>query len=204
MRALLFSKLLTYSIQARVNEYNYYVMKLPKGRGQIFNHASVDLLVIENGSGEYPPIVHRLGPKRKSPDNLDADGFKRADGKSILKHKSWWKVPNFFAADIYQLGSDFLVPISVMIPVPDNWFGAYKMAKEKDWGTPLVYVTEILRDKYRKTTGYVIEGRDKIDLKEAIRRAEAGQLDNVVIVRHKNGNVFLRTKKNTIPSDNLA
>ena len=31
-----------------------------------------------------------------------------------------------------------------------------------------------------------------------------GKLDNVVIVENKNGTIFLRTKKNTIPEDNLT
>ena len=69
-----------------------------KGKGQILNHSTKELLVIATDSG--PPIAHRLGPKRESPSNVDADGFTRSDGESILLHSAWRKVPDNYKADI--------------------------------------------------------------------------------------------------------
>lgn len=172
-----------------------------KGQGQILNHSSKTLLVIENDSGT--PIAHILGPMRKSPSNIDADGFKRSDGKSILFHKHWWKVPDFCKANIFEFGKDFLMPVSIMIPVSDNHFGAYKIIEEKDWGEKLTYVTKKIQNKNRETIAYLIEDNIKISLKEAIKLTRQGKLDNVIVVK-MNGREFLRTKKNTRKDDNLT
>lgn len=72
-----------------------------KGKGRILNHSSQELLILETDSG--PAIVHRLGPKRKSPENVDIDAFRRLDGSPILMHSSWWKVPDDYTANIYQI-----------------------------------------------------------------------------------------------------
>ncbi len=177
-------------------------MSEEKGKGQVLNHSSKELFIFETDSG--PPIVHRLGPKRKSPSSVDADGFRRADGESILLHSSWWKIPDGFRADIYQLGNNVLIPVSVMAPVRDLQFGNYEIREEANWGEELVYVTGILKDKRRRTTGYLVEGRGEIAVAEAIALATEGGLDNVVIVKHKNGHTFLRTKRNAISDDNLT
>jgi formylmethanofuran dehydrogenase subunit D len=86
---------------------------------------------------------------------------------------------------------------------PDTQFGDYKELSEKDWGEKLTYVKEILKDKKGKTTGYIIDREIIITVSEAIRRAEMGKLDNVV-VKNKNGTIFLRSKKNKISSDNFT
>lgn len=177
-------------------------MNEEKGKGQILNHSIKELFILETDSG--PPVVHRLGPKRKSPPGVDADGFKRADGESILLHNGWWKIPDDFQADIYQVGDNFLISVSVMLPVPDRHFGDYEIRQETDWGEKLTYVTGILKDNRGKTIGYVIEGQNRITVTEAIMLTKEGKLDNVVIVENKNGTIFLRTKKNTIPEDNLT
>lgn len=175
---------------------------MAKGKGQIFNHSSHELLVIETDSGK--PIAHRLGPKRKSPSAVDADGFRRADRKPILLHGAWWKVPDNFKADIFELGRDFLVPVSVMLPVSDGHFGSYKINEELDWGEKLIYVTNVIKDKRKKTLGYNIENRGRVSVSQAIKLADAGKIDNVVVVKRKNGTTFLRTKKNMRFDDNLT
>ena len=63
-----------------------------KGKGRIINCSSQELLILETDSG--PAIVHRLGPKRKSTENVDTDAFRRSDGNPILLHSGWWKVPD--------------------------------------------------------------------------------------------------------------
>lgn len=177
-------------------------MQEEKTKGQILNHSSKELYVLETDSG--PPVVHRLGPKRKSPIGVDADGFRRADGESILLHSSWWKIPDDYKADIYQVGDDFLIPVSVMAPVFDKHFGEYEIRQDADWGEKMTYVTSILKDKHGETVGYIVEGHGEVTIDQAIKLATAGELDNVVIVANKNGGTFLRTKKNTTSEDNLS
>ncbi len=83
-------------------------MAKSKVPGRVISHSAIELLVLETDSG--PAIVHRLGPHAKTPDGVDADAFKRADGKTILGHKEWWKIPDRFVEDIYQIGEDALKP----------------------------------------------------------------------------------------------
>lgn len=177
-------------------------MKAHKGTGRIYNHTSKELLVLETDSGS--PVVHRLGPHRKSPAATDADGFRRSDGQTILLHSNWWKIPTHFRADIFQVGDDVLIPVSVMIPVSDKHFGNYELRDEVDWGEKMTYVTSIIRDKHGNTTGYSVEGRGTISIEDAVKLADVGEIDNVVVVRSKNGGTYLRTKKNTTAEDNLT
>ncbi len=176
-------------------------MKRIKGKGLILNHSTKVLLVIENDSGK--PLIHQLGPKRKSPSTVDADGFRRFDGKPILLHKNWWKVPDFFRADIFEIGTDFMMPISILIPVGDKHFGDYKISEDRNWGEKLTYVTAVIKDKRKKTLGYVIENGKRVSVAEAIKLTRAGKLDNTVVAE-RNGKVFLRTKKNMRIDDNLT
>ena len=173
-----------------------------KGKGQVLNHSSMELYVLETDSG--PPVVHRLGPKRKSPVSVDADGFKRADGEKVLLHSGWWKIPDEFKADIYQLGDNVLIPVSIMAPVPDLHFGNYEIRQETDWGEKLTYLTGILKDKRGRTTGYIIDGRGEVSVADAVKLTNEGGIDNVVLVTNKNGRTFLRTKKNATDEDNLT
>jgi hypothetical protein len=177
---------------------------MPKkpGKGQVINHSECALFVVETDSGQA--IVHILGAKRKSPENVDADGFRRADGQSIFLHKGWWKIVNFTTADIWQLGKNLLLPTSLAIPVEDQHFGKLKIDESPDWGKSLTYVSSILKNKRGRVTGYVIEPYGKISKKEAIRLTRAGKLDNVVVVTNKQGTIFLRTKKNAETMDNLT
>ena len=173
-----------------------------KGKGQILNHSSKELFVIETDSG--PPVVHRLGPKRKSPKNVDADGFRRSDGEPILLHNGWWKVPDFCKADVYQVDENIIIPISIMVPVSDAHFGNYKIKEELGWSEEMAYVTRIIKGEDRVTIGYVIDGGEEISVAKGIELAQQGELDNVVVVKNSQGTVFLRTKRNRIPSDNLT
>ena len=172
------------------------------GKGRVLNHSNKTLLVIENDSGK--PIAHLLGPKRKTPSDIDADGFKRSDGATILGHKHWWKIVDISSADIWQIGSDFLIPVSLMLPVSDGHFGKYKVDNSDGWGEKMSYVTARVQNKRRKVTGYVAEGFGRISKAEAIRLANAGKLDNVVVATNSKGTVFLRTKKNMDSMDNLS
>ncbi len=121
-----------------------------------------------------------------------------------MLHGAWWKVPDKFKADIFEVGNDFLVPVSVMLPVSDGHFGTYQISDESDWGEKLIYVTDVIKDKRKKTLGYVIAHGRTVSVSQAIKLANVGKLDNVIVVKRKNGTIFLRTKKNVKSDDNLT
>ena len=169
--------------------------------GQVINRSSIKLLVIENDSGK--PTAHILGQKKKTPTGLDADGFKRFDGKTILGNKTWWKITDWSTADIYQINNDILIPVSLTVPVADKHFGEYVIDKSENWGIELTYVTGIIKNKKRKTIGYRTDRLGEISKSKGITLAEQGKLDNVDIIHKKTG-IFLRSKKNSLLKDNLS
>ena len=171
-------------------------------KGTVINHSEAELLVLETDTG--PALVHTLGPKEKSPKGLDADAFKRKDGKAIIGHKGWWKLPSISTTNIYQAGKDILLPVSLLRPVGDLHFGKYEIENSASWGTKLTYVQKIIRNKDRKVVAYLIDGELEINLKKAIKMAHNGQLDNVVVVIGRNGESFLRTKSNVTSLENLT
>ncbi|MBI2602548.1 MAG: DUF3892 domain-containing protein [Deltaproteobacteria bacterium] len=173
-----------------------------KLRGQVINHSRKKLLVIETDSGKA--IVHVLGPKRKSPPDVDADGFKRADGETIFLHKHWWKIWSGFHVNVYQFSDNLLLPVSLMRPVADYHFGDYTTDKASNWGVELSYVTGVIRGKNRKIVAYHTDKFGKVSKSEGIKLARKGAFDNVDIVRHKNGSYFLRSKRNKTKDDNLT
>ena len=172
------------------------------GKGHVINHSSKELFIIETDSGHA--IVHRLGARRKSPRDVDADGFKRADGQAILFHKDWWKIPDYTTAHIFQAGENLLIPVSIMVPVPNDQFGTYRIDRAKDWGEELAYVTGIIRDKSGKTVGYDTDKYGRLTKIKAIKLARQGKLDNVSVVMTKRGVAYLRAWKNTQRNDNLT
>ena len=114
-------------------------------KGTVINHSKIELLVLETDTG--PPLVHTLRPKEKSPQGLDADAFRRKEGKAILGHKGWWKLPSFSTTNIYQVGKDILLPLSLLRPVGDLHFGKYKIENSSSWGTKLTYGRILFEDK---------------------------------------------------------
>ena len=171
-------------------------------KGTVINHSDMELLVLETDSGTA--LVHRLGPKEKSPKGVDADGFKRRDGKPILGHKGWWKLPGISSTDIYQVGKDIIQPVSLLLPVSDSHFGKYKIEDALSWGIKVTYVQKILRGSDRKVVAYIIDGNLEISKQKAIEMAQEGLLENVIVVGTKNGGSFLRTKNNANSLKNLT
>lgn len=136
--------------------------------------------------------------------DVDADGFKRVDGQTVLGHSDWWKIIPLVSVDIYQIGADFLVPISLMRPVPDQQFGPYEIVKNESWGVEMVYVTGIIRGKNGKIVRYITDNFGEVTKVQGIELAQAGKLDNVVVAKAKNGTAYLRSKPNMIIEDNIG
>jgi hypothetical protein len=174
-------------------------------KGKVINFSDTTLWVVETTTNHPhgPSIAHKLHGKRKSPCNIDADGFKRFDGKPIENHNSWWKIRDINTADIYQNGDDLKVVVLFKTKVSDDEFGSYTLDKGENWGEELRLVTAVYKSKReRKTVAYEISGMGSIDKKTALKMAEAGELDNVVIAQ--NGKTrYLRTKPDKAFSNNL-
>lgn len=70
-------------------------------------------------------------------------------------------------------------------------------------GEKMVYVNDIIRDKSGKVVAYNTDiGR--LPKRKAIQLTKQGKLDNVIVVRQRNGNEYLRTKGNAQSDDNLT
>jgi hypothetical protein len=174
-------------------------------KGKVINFSDTTLWVIETTTNHPhgPPIAHKLNGKRKSPRNIDADGFKSFDGRPIENHSSWWKIRDFSTADIYQNGSDLKVAVLYKTKVQDDHFGSYKVDSDDNWGEELRLVTAIYKSKRgRKIVAYEVSGMGSVDKQIALDMAETGELDNVVIAQ--NGRTrYLRTKPDKAVSNNL-
>ena len=151
-----------------------------------------------------PAIAHKLGPKMKTPSNIDADGFKRIDGKAIEGHVDWWKIRSIFSAEIKDAGDDLEIKVILKSAVTDREFGKpYEIDESIAWGEPIIDVTCIYKTKRGETTGYEVVGRGKVAKNEAVLMAKQGFLDNVVVVQ-RGSNTFLRTKPDSDPLNNLT
>lgn len=140
----------------------------------------------------------------KTPSDIDADGFKRVDGKAIDGHKDWWKIRSVFTAEIKDAGDDLEVKVILKSAVPNEEFGKpYEVDESSAWGEPIIDVTGIYKTKHGETIGYEIAGRGKVAKGEAVLMAKQGLLDNVVVVQ-RGLNTFLRTRPDGEPWNNLT
>jgi hypothetical protein len=176
--------------------------------GKVVNHSSKWLLVIETTTNEGkknkpPAVIRQLGPKKKTPANIDADGFKRLDGKSIDGHKEWWKIRSFSTADIYDRDDDLRICVLYKIKVPNKEFGDAEIDNSKNWGEDLKYAFSIIKCKSGKTVGYNIEGYGKVDVAQALKLAKEGKIDNVIVVARAT-TPHLRTKPDGEKWNNLT
>jgi hypothetical protein len=96
--------------------------KIFKGKGSVKNHSSKTIWVVESTTNDPhgPAIAHQLTPHRKSPQNIDADGFKRVDGIPIYGHSSWWKLYDYTTADVHDHGDSLSVSISIVQSVSEK------------------------------------------------------------------------------------
>lgn len=104
-------------------------------RGQVKNHSSKTLWVVETDSGRA--IAHKLGPNRQSSRSVDADGFKAVDGTLIDGHGSWVKLVDLSTADVADQGSALTRGCILCTNVNDNEFGDVTYDGSSGWGEPL-------------------------------------------------------------------
>ncbi|MGK5095343.1 DUF3892 domain-containing protein [Deltaproteobacteria bacterium TL4] len=182
------------------------VKKLFKGKGKIKNHSSKTLWVVETTTKKLgkPATAHKLGSKRRSPKDIDADGFKRVDGKSTKGHSSWWKILDYTTADIYDDGDGLTIKVVYMRPVPEHQFGDVAYDPNENWGEPMKYVTNAERGKAGTIEKYFVEEKGWLSKFEAVALAENDEIDNAVVVHPKNGQPYLRSRPDKKKSNNFS
>ena len=179
------------------------IKKLP-WTGRVKNFSSVTLWVVENIS-KSRPIAHQLGPNRKTPFGIDADGFKRVDGKPIDGHKFWWKIKSISTAEIYDRNGSLEIDIIYRSPVPEIHFGEdIEYSFEKNWGEPVSEIIDIKRDKKGNIVRYRVEHYGWVSKKKAISLAAKGKIDNAVVVQPRNGDPFLRSRPDSKSENNFS
>lgn len=104
-------------------------------KGQINNHSSKMLWVVETDSGKA--VAHRLDPNKRSPPGVDADGFKAVDGTPVDGHTSWVKVTNISTADVKNEGGGLTRGCVFCWNVQENEFGPVTYDNSPGWGQPL-------------------------------------------------------------------
>jgi hypothetical protein len=103
--------------------------------GRVNNHSSRDLWVVETDSG--PAIAHLLGPGRRSPESVGADGFRAADGTPVDGHTSWVKVWDGLTADVRDAGAELTRGCALCVDRKDGEFGPVRYDSTAGWGSPL-------------------------------------------------------------------
>ncbi len=105
-------------------------------KGQVKNHSNNKTLwVVETDTG--PAIAHKLGPRRKSPEAVDADGMRAVDGTPISGHTSWWKIIDLSTADVEDDGNQLKAGCILCTKVGDDEFGQITYEPSDGWGDPL-------------------------------------------------------------------
>ncbi len=104
-------------------------------KGQVKNHSSKTLWVIENDSG--PAIAHKLAAGKQSPSSVDADGFKAVDGTPVDGHTSWVKIVDLSTADVADKDGALTRGCILCYNVQDGEFGPYQLDQSEGWGEPL-------------------------------------------------------------------
>ncbi len=165
-------------------------------KGRARNHSSVPLWVIETTTNhpQGPPIAHCLQPGKKSPADIDSDGYKRMDSASIHGHGSWWKITDVSTADIFTNGQDLLTLVIYESAVAEDHFGTpiYKGCEES-WGEPIIYITGVIKDKKGATVGYRVDSIGEVSKGRAVELVKNGTIDNAVLVTRNNGSQYLRS-----------
>lgn len=164
-------------------------------KGRVRNHSSKDLWVIESTTNhpKGPPIAHILKPGMKSPAKIDADGFKRVDGKAISDHPHWWKITNLSTADVFNKGTGMFVAVAYKSEVSEHHFGIPKYLKEQTWGVPINYIVDVERGKNRSVEKYLTSQKGWLKKDEAMKLALHGEIDLVVVVKPFEKDGYLRS-----------
>jgi hypothetical protein len=171
-------------------------------KGQVKNYSKVDLWVLENET-EGPPIARKLPPGFKMPSKIDTDGFKRVGKSAIEGHQSWWRIYDGSTAEIYDEEKSLRVSVIAKTAVEENHFGK-PTYRDEVWGSPIQLVTDVSRDKTKRITKYFVTQVGWVDAEQAFKMTCYHQIDNARPVFPKQGNPYIRTRRDPELFNNIS
>jgi len=170
-------------------------------KGHVKNLSSERIWVLDTELGT--PVAHLLPPLTKSPAKVDADAFKRVDGKPIDGHSAWWKFYDFSNVEIFDDGSTIRTSVITKTAVEENHFGVARYDESKDWGVPIQLITDVRRNKKKRILKYYVTGSGWVTPTTALAMTCHGEIDNARPVFPKGGRPFIRTRRDQEFFNNL-
>lgn len=167
-------------------------------KAHVLNFSSQPLWVLETDSNV--PIAHYLPSMTRSPPRVDADAFRRVDGKSIEGHRSWWKIYDGFNVEVFDGKKKATIEVSAIpkTAVTDREFTQDQIIYDeaKIWAVPIRILTNVKRHKKtRKITHYHISGLGWIDPDTALEMTCQHQIANARPVFPQGGQPYIRTRR---------
>jgi hypothetical protein len=172
-------------------------------KAHIVNYSSVTFWVVEGNEGVA--TAYLLPPMTRSPEKADVDGFKRVDGKPVMRHKSWWKVYDGSFKQIFDKGGRLSFSENTMTRVTDSAFSQERIIYDKSnsWAIPIKLITDVERDKKKKIIQYFVSNVGWIDLETTLKMTCYGEISNARPVFPENGAPYLRTRRDKKYFNNL-
>ena len=174
--------------------------------GHVKNFSSRPLWVLETDSEPGKAVAHRLLPGRKSPPRVDADAFRRADGKPIDGHASWWKFYDVSTVEVFDHRDDIQISVVAKTSVFDSEFSKSPIVYDQasNWGLPIRLVTDVRRDKKRRPTAYLITGVGWVDPQTFLVMTCSHEVDNARPVFPKGSKPYVRTRRDPELANNIS
>ncbi|MCP4756687.1 MAG: hypothetical protein GY866_37975 [Proteobacteria bacterium] len=159
--------------------------KIVKGKGRVKNLSSKTLFIVENDT-QNRPVARKLGPKRKTPRNIDADGFKRIDGKPIKGHDSRWKLRGWTTIEVEDDGDSVKFADTYgrkhLKKVKEMHFGKIHHCDIQDWGIPIRDITRVRKGENKNLEMFFVEDIGWKTKNEVMEMIEKDEIENAVVV----------------------
>ncbi|OFZ48277.1 MAG: hypothetical protein A2381_08570 [Bdellovibrionales bacterium RIFOXYB1_FULL_37_110] len=169
--------------------------------GQVRNYSSVELSVLENDTKGIP-IAHILPPGYKTPKDIDIDGFKRVDGKSVSGHTNWWKFYDLSIVNVEEGKKGLKISMITKTAVKEDHFGKVTYIHE-NWGSPIVAIIDVKRDSSNKIISYYVNGYGWLDFETTFKMTCYHEIDNARPVFPIKGKPYIRRKRDKYFLNNL-
>jgi hypothetical protein len=183
-------------------EYLKKIWKKLGINGQVVNYSSKVLWVVDTTDGIT--TAKKLAPGFKTPIEIDYDGFKRVDGKSIDGHNNWWKFYDVSTVEVFDYKKDDLrVSAVTKIAVNEIHFNppAYK---DEFVGLPIKLVVDVKRNKKKEIIKYFVTELGWISSEKVLEMTCRHEIANARPVFPQNGKAYIRTRRDFILPNNLA